>query len=260
MTPPRVRDPLPTCVKGLAPLPEAYDATVLAGLGAAGAATLDGEQLAAIADHVRLLLAWNGSVNLSGIREPEAIAREHVLDSLSALTLLRRAGVAEFLDLGSGAGYPGIPLAIGLPAVRAVLVESVGKKARFLSTAVAALGLDDRVAVAPTRAESLAANPRHRGRWQAVVARAVADLTELAELSLPLIRAGGVLVAWKRWPLDAELARAERAVRQLGGNLAGYEHVAVPGLEDHVLVVVDKVAATPPEFPRDPAARRRRPL
>jgi 16S rRNA (guanine527-N7)-methyltransferase len=260
MTPPRVRDPLPTCVSGLAPLPEGYHASVRAGLDAVGAAALDEEQLAAIGDHVRLLLAWNRAVNLSGIRDPEAIAREHVLDSLSALTLLRRADVTEFLDLGSGAGYPGLPLAIALPATRAVLVESVGKKARFLSTAVAALGLEDRVAVAPTRAESLAANPRHRGRWQAILARAVADLTELAELSLPLIRAGGLLVAWKRWPLDAELARTERAVRPRGGRVAGCERVAVPGLDDHVLVVVDKVAVTPPEFPRDPAARRRRPL
>jgi 16S rRNA (guanine527-N7)-methyltransferase len=88
----------------------------------------------------------------------------------------------------------------------------------------------------------------------------VADLTELAELSLPLLQTGGLLVAWKRLPLDAEMERAERAVRQLGGRLSGCELVAVPGLDDHVLAVVEKVAATPPEFPRDPAARRRRPL
>ncbi len=260
MTPPRVRDPLPTCVKGLAPLPEVYHASVRAGLGAVGAADLDEVRLTAIADHVRLLLAWNDAVNLSGIREAEAIAREHVLDSLSALTLLRRSGVTEFLDLGSGAGYPGVPLAVALPATRAILVESVGKKARFLTTAVSAVGLEDRVAVAPTRAEDLAMNPRHRGRWQAVLARAVADLTELAELSLPLMRAGGLLVAWKRLPLDGELARAEHAVPQLGGRLVGCEPVSAPGLDDHVLAIIEKVGATPPEFPRNPAARRRRPL
>jgi 16S rRNA (guanine527-N7)-methyltransferase len=116
------------------------------------------------------------------------------------------------------------------------------------------------VTVAAARAEALAANPAYRGRWQAVLARAVADLTELAEISLPLLRAGGLLVAWKRLPMDAELARAARAVRQLGGRLAGYERVNVTGLDDHVLAVVEKVAVTPPEFPRDPAARRRRPL
>ena len=159
MTPPPVRDPLPTCVQGLAPLPESYHSSVRAGLSAVGAAALDEDRLAAIADHVRLLLAWNDAINLSGIREPEAIAREHVLDSLSALTLLRRAGVTEFLDIGSGAGYPGLPLAVALPATRAVLVESIAKKARFLSAAVAAVGLADRVAVAATRAESTRLEP-----------------------------------------------------------------------------------------------------
>jgi 16S rRNA (guanine527-N7)-methyltransferase len=260
MTPPRVREPLPTCAQGLGPLPDGYHAALRAGLEAAGAAGLDENRLAAIADHVRLLLSWNAAINLTGIREPEAIAREHVLDSLAALMLLRRAAIDEFVDLGSGGGYPGLPLAIALPATRAVLVESVGKKARFLATAVEAVGVADRVAVAPIRAESLAADPLHRGRWQAVLARAVADLTELAELSLPLLQPGGLLVAWKSLPLDAELARAERAVPRIGGRLAGWEHVTVPGLEDHVLAVVEKVAATPPEFPRDPAARRRRPL
>ena len=88
----------------------------------------------------------------------------------------------------------------------------------------------------------------------------MADLTELAELGLPLLAPGGLLVAWKRRPMDEELMRAEKAVRQLGGRVIACDPVAVPGLEDHVLAVVEKVAATPPEFPRDPAARRRRPL
>jgi 16S rRNA (guanine527-N7)-methyltransferase len=88
----------------------------------------------------------------------------------------------------------------------------------------------------------------------------VADLTDLAELSLPLLRPGGLLVAWKRRPVDEEVARAARAVRQMGGRVAGLETVTVPGLEDHLLAVIEKVAETPREFPRDPAARRRRPL
>jgi len=258
--PPPVRDPLPTHVSGLAPLPEEYGDVLLAGLPAIAGGNLTADARAAIDDHVRLLLAWNEAINLSGIRAPEMMAREHVLDSLTALPLLRRAGIEEFVDLGSGGGYPGLPLALALPARRALLVESVGKKARFLEVTVAALGLEDRVAVAAVRAEAIASDPRHRERWQAVVARAVADLTELAELGLPLLCMGGVLVAWKRRPLDEELLRAERAVRQLGGRVVACEAVAVPGLEDHVLAVVEKVAATPPEFPRDPAARRRRPL
>ena len=256
MAPPPGRDPLPTCVNGLEPLPEAYEASVRAGLPIG----LSEAQLDAIGDHVRLLMAWNEAINLSGIRESEMIARHHVLDSLTAVPLLRRAGIDEFVDIGSGGGYPGLPLAVALPARRAILVDSIAKKARFLTVAVEAAGVADRVAVFAGRAETLAADPAHRGRWGAVVARAVADLTDLAEVALPLLRPGGLLVAWKRRPVDEEVARAARAVRQMGGRVAGLETVTVPGLEDHLLAVIEKVAETPREFPRDPAARRRRPL
>jgi 16S rRNA (guanine527-N7)-methyltransferase len=231
-----------------------------AGLPAISGADLSDAQLEALDAHVRLLAAWNAAINLSGIRDPAAIALEHVLDSLTALPILRRADVTEFLDLGSGAGYPGLPLAVTLPAARALLVESVGKKARFLAVVAEALGLSDRVRVAATRAETLAADPHHRGRWPAVVARAVCDLTELAELSLPLLVVGGALVAWKKTTQDGELDQAERALPFLGGRVAAREPVTVPGLEDHVLLVIEKVDRTPAEFPRDPAARRSRPL
>ena len=273
MAPPQDRESLPTCVNGLAPLPQSYWDTIRAGLPAiatgsgSGSGSGSGDdpavseaQLQAIGDHVRLLMAWNGAINLSGIRGPELIARDQVLDSLTALPLLRRAGAEEFLDIGSGGGFPGLPLAVALPARRALLVESVGKKARFLTTAVEAMGLGDRVAVAATRAETLAADPRQRGHWQVVMARAVADMTDLAELALPLLQIGGLLVAWKRQPVNDELARADSAIHQLRGRLIRLQPVVVPGLEEHVLVVVEKVAETPREFPRDPAARRRRPL
>jgi 16S rRNA (guanine527-N7)-methyltransferase len=259
--PPPSREPLPTRVSDLPPLPDAYRDVLRAGMRALGPGVVLPDQAArAIDDHVRLLMAWNAAINLSGIRDAEAIAREHVLDSLAALPLLRRAGIAELVDLGSGGGYPGLPLAAALPARRALLVDSVAKKARFLQVAVEATGLADRVGVAATRAERLAADPRQRGHWQAVVSRAMADLVELAELGLPLLAPGGWLVAWKRLPFDEELARTRRAVGQLGGRVAAWEPVAVPGLEDHALAVVEKVAPTPREFPRDPAARKRRPL
>lgn len=276
VAPPHDRESLPTCVNGLDPLPEGYWKAIRAGLpgiraglpaisGGSGSGSGDDPgvseaQLQVISDHVRLLVAWNGAINLSGIRAPEMIARDQVLDSLTALPLLRRASVEEFLDIGSGGGFPGLTLAVALPARRALLVESVGKKARFLTTAVEATGLGDRVAVAATRAETLAADPRHRGYWQAVVARAVADMSELAELALPLLQIGGLLVAWKRRPINDELARADSAIHQLRGRLIRLQPVVVPGLEDHVLVVVEKVAETPREFPRDPAARHSRPL
>jgi len=240
-------------------LPAAFAATIDAGLGAIYGTVLSERDRRVIDAHVRLLLAWNRAINLTAIRDAEAIAREHVLDSLTALPILRRAGVDEFADLGSGAGFPGLPLAAALPARRALLVESVGKKARFLETVLGAVELPA-VGVAATRAERLAADPRHREGWRAVVARAVTDLADLAELAVPLLRPGGLLVAWKRVPLHEELARAERALPQLRARIVGLEPVTVAGLADHVLVVLEKTGETPARFPRDPAARRRQPL
>ena len=149
---------------------------------------------------------------------------------------------------------PLIVLSVGRDQFDGTLLQSFTQRIGVVA------GVGDRVTVVAARAETLAADPAHRGRWGAVVARAVADLTELAELALPLLRPDGLLVAWKRRPFDEELTRAEQALHQLGGRVAEVASVAVPGLEDHVLAVVEKVAETPQEFPRDPAVRRRRPL
>jgi 16S rRNA (guanine527-N7)-methyltransferase len=248
------RDPLPTRVDLTPDLPPEYGAVLGPGLDALGI-DLQRHERQAIDGHARLLLAWTQAINLTAIRDPVAVAREHVLDSLSALPLLRERGVEGVLDIGSGGGYPGIPLAIALPG-RSLLVESIGKKARFLRVAVEATGLSDRVGVAAVRVESLAANKARKG-WSAVVARGVAPLGELAELALPLLRVGGVLVAWKRIPFEEEADRARQAVSELGGGDIGCHPVALEGLEDHVLVTVEKRAATPARFPRDPAERRR---
>jgi 16S rRNA (guanine527-N7)-methyltransferase len=172
---------------------------------------------------------------------------------------MRGRGITRFLDLGSGGGYPGLPLAVVLPAERALLVEPTAKKARFLETVVEATGLADRVDVAAVRAEALAADPAHRGRWPAVTARAVASLADLVELSFPLLAPGGVLFAWKRGDLVAEVAAAQRAIEALGGGALASVAVRVAGLEDHRLVVVARRGRVPPGYPRDPAARKRRP-
>jgi 16S rRNA (guanine527-N7)-methyltransferase len=259
------REPLPSRVEGLPPLSSQAVQILDAGLRALGLADLSGPVRAGLIDHLRLMLAWNRSINLSAIRDAEAAIREHILDSLSALAILRERGIDALLDLGSGAGYPGLPLALALPARRTLLVESVGKKAAFLSAAgatvnAAAGGAAGQIDVFHGRAEALAADGRHRERWPAVVARAIAPLALLAEIGLPLVARGGVLVAWKRHPLEAELAAAGPSLDVLGGAAAVLVPVTLAGLEDHVLVVVEKVGLTPPGYPRDPAQRRRRPL
>jgi 16S rRNA (guanine527-N7)-methyltransferase len=251
------REPLPTRVDGLPELPPEYGHALDAGLGDLGL-DLTPAARAAIDDHARLLLAWTTAVNLTAIRDPVAVARAHVVDSLTAVGPMRALGIEAFLDLGSGGGYPGVPLAAALPATRALLVEPIAKKARFLETVTEATGVPG-VAVANARAETLAGDAAHRGRWPAVTARAVASLADLVELSFPLLAHGGVLIAWKRGDLVDEVAAAQRAIEALGGGTLASTEPRVRGLEGHRLVLVTRRGRVPAAYPRDPAARKRRP-
>jgi 16S rRNA (guanine527-N7)-methyltransferase len=260
----RTREPLPTHVRDLPDLPSAYHATVAAGLGALGL-QLDQGAREAIDQHLRLLLAWTPAINLTAIRDPRAAATAHVLDALAAVPLLRDLGADRLVDLGSGGGYPAIPLAVAVPS-SAMLVESIAKKARFLAVVVDAIGLADRVMVTTARAEIVARDPAQRGRWPLVTARAVGSLDALIELGLPLLTVGGSLVAWKRWAAgpagpaaQAEVAAGRRASAALGGADPELHPVTLDGLSGHHLVVVRKRQTTPDAFPRDPVQRARRP-
>ena len=219
---------------------------------------LDAGARTAIDGHVRLLLAWNRAINLTAIDDPAQAALGHVVDSLTALPVLRGRGIQRFVDLGSGGGFPGLPVAAALPATEALLVDSIGKKTRFLVTAINAIGLSTSTDVFAGRAEALATDSRHREGWPAVTVRAVGALADLVELAFPLLEPGGLLVAWKRGPLQAEVASARHAVEALGGG--GLESVeSGPVLPGHRLVLVTKRGRTNSSFPRDPAARRRSP-
>jgi 16S rRNA (guanine527-N7)-methyltransferase len=174
--------------------------------------------------------------------------------------LLAPRGVTGILDLGSGGGYPGLPLAAVLEPARTLLVDSVAKKVGFLRTVVVATGLESRVAAEAVRAEALARDPLDREAWPVVTARAVTSLAELVEIGLPLVAPGGILVAWKREPLEDELAAAAPALAALRAGHVTVHEARVPGLEAHRLVVVPRRGPIDARFPRDPAERRRRPL
>ncbi len=257
----RPREPLPLRVQDVPELPAEASAALDEGLAVLGLADLSVAAREAIDGHLRLLLAWTEAINLTAIRDPVEAIRRHVLDSLTALPILREHGVDAFIDLGSGGGYPGIPLAAAGPTRRALLVDSVAKKVRFLDAVLAAVGLAPTVEAFTGRAETLAADHRHRERWPGVVVRAVGDLADLAELSLPLLAPDGVLIAWKRAPIEAELEAAGPAIALLGGSPPFVSAVDPRlGSNDHVLVVTTKIGPSPLAFPRDPAERRRRPL
>ncbi len=254
----RQREPLPSRVPDTPDLTAGYRDALDRGLQAL-AMTLSPAAREAIDGHARLLLAWTTAINLTAIRDPEAVATGHVIDSLAGARVVERHGVDRVLDLGSGGGYPGLPLAAALPGIAVTLVEPIGKKARFLETVVGATGLAQRVTVRQARAEALAAAPEHRGRWPLVTARAVASLPELVELAFPLLARGGALLAWKRADLDVELAAGRRAALALGGGRLTVVDPGVPELAGHRLVVAVRTGRVPDGYPRDPGARRRRP-
>ncbi len=254
----RPREPLPTRVEDTPDLPAAYAAALDEGLSSLSE-SLSPWARAAIDGHARLLLTWTQAINLTAIRDPAQVAIAHVVDSLSGAAVLRERGIDRFIDLGSGGGYPGLPIAATLPAARALLLEPVAKKAAFLSVVVAATGLTDTVEAAPVRAEALAADKRHRACWPAVTVRAVANLAELVELAFPLLAPGGCLLAWKRGDLEDEMAAADRAIAALGGGTMEVRPVDVEGLPGHRLVAITARGRVPSTYPRDPAARKRRP-
>jgi 16S rRNA (guanine527-N7)-methyltransferase len=245
-------------VEATPPLPAAYDDALTTGLADIGVELTTAARVA-IDGHVRLLLAWTQAINLTAIRDPAAVAMGHVLDSLSAVPWLRARSPDRILDLGSGGGFPGLPIAAALPGAAVTLLETIRKKTAFLRTVVDATGLADRVAVVTGRAEELATKPTQRGAWSVVTARAVASTADLTELAFPLLEPRGVLVAWKRGDLGAELAAARRAIDALGGGALDVHDVAIGGLAGHRLVTIRRTGRVPDVYPRDPAARRRRP-
>jgi 16S rRNA (guanine527-N7)-methyltransferase len=224
---------------------------------------LTGHQLAALETYYRELVEWNRRFNLTAITDREGVLVRHFLDSLSCLKVLPRAELAagaRLIDVGTGAGFPGVPLKIACPGLHLTLLEATGKKAAFLEHLVAVLDLRC-VTVIHGRAEDLGRSPSHREQYDWAVARAVAEMPTLTEYLLPLVRVGGALLAQKGEGAVAEVQGAHGAILRLGGRVRRLEPVELRGLaETRYLVVVDKVAATSEKYPRRPGVPAKRPL
>ncbi len=219
---------------------------------------LDRRQIEQFTRYSAELRAWNTRVNLTAITDEEGIVARHFLDSLRC-ALSWGDAPSSLIDVGSGAGFPGLPLKILRPELRLTLVESVGKKAAFLQHMVAVLNLRD-VMVLTDRAETVGRDPQHREQYDVVTARAVAELATLVEYCLPLCRVHGRVLAPKGSDIADEITRAHAAIERLGGQLIGVEPVAIPGIEPRTLVVIAKVAPTPAAYPRAVGVPARRPI
>jgi 16S rRNA (guanine527-N7)-methyltransferase len=209
------------------------------------------------------LVEWNRRFNLTAITDYEGMQVRHFVDSLSCLLALPRAELeagGRVIDVGTGAGFPGVPIRIVCPGVRLTLLEATRKKVGFLKHLVDRLGLRA-VTVIHGRAEELGQQPDHRERYDWALARAVAEMPALAELLLPLVRVGGGALAQKGENGPVEVHAAGEAIRILGGQVSQLTPVDLHGLaETRHLIVVDKVATTPAKYPRRPGIPVKRPL
>jgi 16S rRNA (guanine527-N7)-methyltransferase len=235
----------------------------------AGARTLGlrltDNQVAAFQLYYEELVSWNQKFNLTAITAYEQVQIRHFLDSLSVLlaaparATLDRAE-SRAIDVGTGAGFPGIPLKLVCPGLRLTLLEATGKKVGFLQHLVARLGLRQ-VTPLHGRAEELAHDPAHRESYDLALARAVAEMATLAEYALPFCKVGGWVIAQKGEAGSAEAWRASHAIQLLGGELHRVLPVELPGLpEDRSLVILKKVAPTPAAYPRRTGIPAKRPL
>lgn len=216
-------------------------------------------QFEAFGQYADLLYSWNQKFNLTAIRTQEEIWSRHFLDSLTCLRVMRGTPLAKVIDIGTGAGFPGLVLKIVYPDMHLTLVESVGKKASFCAEVVRTLGLNN-VEILTARAEELGQVPAHREQYDWAVARAVAPLPVLAEYLLPFIKIGGKMLAQKGRDSDLEIQQAENALTTLGGTLEQVMPVSLPGADAHTLIVVTKTSPTPDRYPRRVGIPTKRPL
>ena len=204
-------------------------------------------QIAQLEDFTARMLETKKVMNLTRITDPKEIAEKHLLDCAS---LLQAADFSKksVVDVGCGAGFPGMPLHILCPSCKLTLLDSLGKRIRFLQGCIDAMNLSDIEAV-HARAEEFAA--KHREQYDFAVSRAVAQLNVLAELSLPLVKQGGAFIAMKSKDTDEELERAKKAIRLLGGEIEKIIDYTIPHTEiTHRLVVIRKKNHTPKQYPR----------
>ncbi len=221
---------------------------------------LSAKQLSDLHIYERELLEWNTRFNLTAIDNPETIHTKHFLDSLTCVVAMQDTPIGRVLDLGTGAGFPGLPLKILYPKMRLTLVDSVGKKVKFCRHIVKVLQLEG-VDVIQGRAESLGHQAIHREQYDWSIARAVAIMPVLMEYLLPFVKVGGKALAMKGQDAHAEAHTADHAIRILGGHLQRLVPITLPGVADERhLIVVDKVAATPKKYPRRTGAPAKKPL
>ncbi len=207
---------------------------------------------------VRLALEWNEKINITAIKDPKEFMDKNVIDSLTLCGFPQIEGASRVMDLGTGGGYPGLPLAMAYPEKEFVLVDSVGKKLKVIDAVCSELGIEN-VSTVHARAEELAFDKDYRGQFGLVTSRAVAALPVLCEYCLPFVRKDGFFAAYKTEASLKEIEDAGRAVKILGGKLSDTATDGIPG-SGHIFVFIKKTASTPKAYPRKAGVPSKQPL
>ncbi|MCX7714379.1 MAG: 16S rRNA (guanine(527)-N(7))-methyltransferase RsmG [Clostridia bacterium] len=209
---------------------------------------LSNEQADKFLAYSSLLLDWNNRINLTAITDAEAIVTKHFLDSLTPILTGKICG--SLVDVGTGAGFPGIPLKIVCPDIKLTLLDSLNKRVNFLQTVSESLKLED-VTCIHKRAEDGGKMPALRGSFDVCLSRAVANMAVLCELCLPFVKVGGTFMALKGPLADEELLQSKRAISILGGEIEDIFSANIPFTNlEHKIIIIKKVRQTPPQYPR----------
>ena len=234
-----------------------FKAALAAALAKAGIA-FDDRQLAQAASFTEQMLEVNKSMNLTAITEVDAVVEKHWLDSLALGRVCLSTG-ETVLDVGSGAGFPGIPLHIAFPEAKMTLLDSLQKRLSFIEGACKASDIPV-PCLLHARAEQAARQKEYREQYDVVISRAVANLSTLCEYCLPFVKVGGKLIAYKGPGAEAELATAQGAIEKLGGKVGEIDCFSLPGGEERNLIYIEKIHSTAPCYPRNAKAIKNKPL
>ena len=222
--------------------------------------SLSETQLQQFDRYQELLVEWNQKMNLTALTEPKDVAIKHMIDSVSVYDEKWFSEGMSVIDVGTGAGFPGLPLKILCPSLKVTLLDSLNKRVKFLEAVVSELGLSDIVCV-HARAEEAARQKQYREKFDAVVSRAVARLPILAEYDLPFVRVGGFFAAMKGAKYEEEAQEAKKAVKLLGGGEPVLREIKLPELEDkRGIIYIRKEKKTPPVYPRKAGTPEKNPI